>query len=513
MKIKKILSAIISAAICCSFLPANISADEFDLPSSTDSYVSLMGETVNGNNSVISALPDGCQLEDIEIIPAQLNGVSMYSNGNSYVSTYANANFVMGLDLSAANPESVINGSPTNETILYWLWSNGEEQYTYDPAGNEIVQYYVFGLDDYMLGTLSIGDEVVGFATKFTEAGPQEFQYFAENSNGDICGTSYSITIEPADGSNRPVGNLQVSSGTYYTNTNIVFSWSNSYDADVSDYIVCARVRVYNENNVLLTEDSEYSLSMDNQNKRFTLNFANTGIHRVYISVSDNHNNWSSWVGGQINVQEKITYYFDDVSLTSEEVNNTNRTRFTWYDYLEAVDLQYQTDNAKWLYDYLKTNEVPEEVRRTTIINDRWTVSGYVRTPSGLPLSNVSIQIEIPINGGNFIATVTTDSSGYFSYTCSDLTQWFSARNVYFEPQVPINLEVYGGVAKWCRYGDSRTTSWYQPTTMRITCSAAGDETTIPVTALAGCSFARWLGYRWVDGIPGNPSSGWYDIS
>ncbi len=304
MKVKKILNAVISAVICCSFLPANVSADEFDLPISTDSYISLMSETVNGNNSVISALPNGCQLEDFEIIPNQLNGISTYSNTNNGVSTYASANFVMGLNLSAANPESVINGSPTTDTILYWLWSNGEEQYTYDPAGNEIVQYYVFGIDDYMLETLSIGDEVVGFATQFTEAGPQEFQYYAENSNGDICGTICSITIEPADGSNRPVGNLQVSSGTYYDNTDIVFSWSNSYDVDDSDYIMGARVRVYDENNVLLTEGSEYSLSMDNQNKRFTLNFANTGIHRVYISVYDNHNNWSNWVGGSINVEE-----------------------------------------------------------------------------------------------------------------------------------------------------------------------------------------------------------------
>lgn len=149
MKVKKLLSAVLSVAICCSFLPANISADKFEMSISTDSYVSLMSETVNGNHSVVNALSDSNQLEDIKIIPAQLNGISTYNN--SGISTYSNSEFVMGLQLSAANPESVINGSPTTDTILYWLWSDGEEQYTYDPAGYDIVQYYVFGIEVYNL--------------------------------------------------------------------------------------------------------------------------------------------------------------------------------------------------------------------------------------------------------------------------------------------------------------------------------------------------------------------------
>lgn len=301
MKVKKLLSAVLSAAICCSFLPANISADKFEMPISADSYVSLMGETVNVNHSVVSALSDGNKLEDIEITPVQLNGISTYNN--SGISTYSNSEFVMGLQLSAANPESVINGSPTTDTILYWLWSDGEEQYTYDPAGYDIVQYYVFGIEDYMLGTLSIGDTVVGFATQFTEAGPQEFQYYAENSNGDIYGTRCSIDIEPADGSKRPVGYLQVSKGPYYENSNIVFDWSNSYDEDSGDTIVDARIRVYNGDNYeLATKDSQYFVSKSDS--RVTLKFANAGTYKIMLSVSDNHNNWSNWVGGSITVDE-----------------------------------------------------------------------------------------------------------------------------------------------------------------------------------------------------------------
>lgn len=302
MKFKKILSAVVSAAICCSFLPANISAEEYEIPIAMDNYVSLMGETISENNSNISVASDYYQLENIEIIPTQLNGISTYNNGG--ISTYSNANFVLDLQLSASNPESLINGSPTTNTVLYWFWSYGDEDYTYDPNGNEIVQHYVIGIDDYLLGTLSMNDKVIGFATQFTEAGPQEFQYYAENSNGDICGTSCSITIEPADGNNRPTASLQAA-GQYYDNTNIIFDWSNSYDTDSNDYIVDGRIRVYSENGdyeVATEESSQYYVSKGSTSA--TLKFPTTGNYTVAVSVSDNHNNWSNWVGGNITISE-----------------------------------------------------------------------------------------------------------------------------------------------------------------------------------------------------------------
>lgn len=47
---------------------------------------------------------------------------------------------------------------------------------------------------------------------------------------------------------------------------------------------------------------------------------------------------------------------------------------------------------------------------------------------------------------------------------------------------------------------------------MSITCAEAGARSTLSVTALAGCSFAKWLGYRWVDDIPGDEDCGWFDL-
>ncbi len=58
MKIKKILSAVISTAICCSFLPVNVSADEFDFQASYANSIQFAGEEVGESGSVIGAFPD-----------------------------------------------------------------------------------------------------------------------------------------------------------------------------------------------------------------------------------------------------------------------------------------------------------------------------------------------------------------------------------------------------------------------------------------------------------------------
>lgn len=316
MKAKKILSAVLSAAMCCSFLTANVSANDVDLSIPTESYISLAEKKVNENTISVSALPDGCQLEDIIINPANLNGISTYSN--SGISTYSSSGFVLGLNLSAANPETVINGSATTDTILYWLWSNGSEDYTYDPDGYDIVEHYVLGIDNYMLGTLSIGGEVVGFATQFTEAGPQDFQYYAENSNGDIWGTTCSITIEPANGNSRPAASLSAY-GQSYVNSEIVFDWSNSSDTD-GDTIVDGRIRVYvgDDYEVATEESSQYYVSKTSTSA--TLKFPSDRQYTLWLSVSDNHNNWSDWLVATISIDKNPIITLADTSWSDSKV-------------------------------------------------------------------------------------------------------------------------------------------------------------------------------------------------
>lgn len=507
MKVKKILSAVISAAMCFSLLSANVAADEV----ATESSLNIVDNYNDTSFSSVSNFGTAFRYEDISQLTSQISVIPKNDNENG-IATYAgNTAPVAGLTNRAANPETMLNGKLTTDTIVYWLWYDGETHYSYDPDGDEITNYLIGGVNSYILGNVTLNDEVVGFATQITKSAEHDLYFQVVDSNGAYSNLlNYTLEVEPADGNTRPVCKIITATPTPYTNDNVFFDWSTSSDAD-GDQISGVDVRVYyNGSYETITASSKYYVSMSNYG--ITLRFDKAGTYQVWISLSDSKNAWSNWAIGELNVQDKVTYNLENVVLTSKDVNNSDRTRFTWYNYNEAVELQYETSNAQGLYDMITAREVPDEVRRTTIINDEWTVSGYVKSSAGTPVSNATVQITIPINEGNFNASVTTNSSGYFSYTCSSLTQWFNARNVHYQAQVPVNLELYDGIAKWCRYGDLRTTSWYQPTTMKITCAAAGTETSIPVTALAGCSYARWLGYRWVDGIPGDSDCGWYDI-
>lgn len=317
MKVKKILSAVISAAMCFSLLSATVSADEGVPQTLPKNSILLSSEATDVNMSVTSMLPNVYQLENSENTTPLLNGFSAENDG---VSTYSNSAPVAGLTLIVANPESIVNGKATTDTILYWVWNDGENVYTYDPDGDEIASYNISGINEYVTGNVSLGGEVVGFATQITEAGPHELIYYVTDSNGNTSNVvRYTIEIEPADGNKRPVCSLKVIKGPYIMNKNVVFNWSDSYDEDNGDYISAVRVRVYTDNGYeLVTTNSEYYVTADNNG--ITLKFSQTGTYTVMVSISDNHNAWSNWVGGTITVEEPILKLTDTEWKDSKSV-------------------------------------------------------------------------------------------------------------------------------------------------------------------------------------------------
>ncbi len=509
MKVKKFLSAVISAAMCLSIVTANVSADDSIFIETSESAIEMVSEKSDDFQS-ISELGAAYRLEDVAKDLITLNSIS--SKTNDVAAYSANSAPVAGLSTMVVNPETLLNGSMTTETVVYWLWYDGETYYSYDPDGDEIVNYYVSGINDYILGTVTLDGEAIGFATQITVAAEYDLLFQVEDSNGELSNVlDYVLMVEPADGNTRPICNIIVSNSTPTVNSNVLFDWSTSTDADSDDYIAGVKVRViHGASDVLVDTSSKYYAGMTNYG--ILLTFDEVGTYDVWISMSDNHNAWSNWNINTINVTKEITYVLDNVILTSSDVNNTNSTRFTWGNYKEAVELQYQTNLPEALFDLVTTNSVPSELQSRTIIGAEWTLSGRVKTSSGNPLSNATVRIFIPMKyNGSFTASVTTNSSGYFSYTCDSLTQWFDAMNVYYIAQVPVDLNLYGSTSDWCRYGDLLTTSWYEPTDMYVICDSALVRTTIPVTALCGCSFAKWLGYRWTYGIPGDSGCGWFD--
>ncbi len=276
MKVKKILSAVISAAMCLSLLSANVSADDVVPQASLENSIFLSSETTDVNMSVTNMLPNAYQLENSENTTPLLNGFSAEDDG---ISAYSNSAPVAGLTLIVANPESIVNGKATTDTILYWVWNDGENVYTYDPDGDEIASYNISGMNEYVTGNVSLGGEVVGFATQITEAGPHELLYYVTDTNGNTSNVvRYTIEIEPADGNKRPVCSLKVIKGPYIMNKNVVFNWSDSYDEDSGDYISAVRVRVYTDNGYeLVTTKSEYYVAADNNG--ITLKFSQTGTY------------------------------------------------------------------------------------------------------------------------------------------------------------------------------------------------------------------------------------------
>lgn len=327
MKVKKILSAVISAAICCSFMPANISAYEFDVQTSSANTVSLVNETVNESSSIIGTFPNSFQLDTTEGFSTNINGISFEVEGG--ISTYSNSSPIAGLTVMVANPESIVDGNATTDTILYWLWNDGETIYTYDPDGDEITNYVVGGIYEYVTGTVSLGGEAVGFATQITEAGPHNLEFYVVDSYGNKSNiVKASIVIEPADGNKRPICSLKASVGPYYVNSNVIFDWSDSYDEDNGDYITAVRVRIYtDEGYELVTSNSKYYVTANDSG--ITLTFSEKGNYTVGISVSDNHNAWSNWIGGAIEINEPEPITVLKLADTEWEDSKSVRTKPT----------------------------------------------------------------------------------------------------------------------------------------------------------------------------------------
>lgn len=305
MKFKKIVSAFIGTAICLSVLTVNAMADEAGYQNKQNQAF-LSSETLTESKCIENKFNNNYPLDNTENIEISMDQLFCISQDTYGIAMCSDSAPVAGLAYMVANSESLVNGKVTTDTIIYWLWNDGSTDYTYDLDGDEITSHVVGGIYDYIIGNVTLNDEVVGFATKITEAGPHELTYYVTDSNGNKSNTvNISFTVEPADGNQRPVGVLYVANkDDYYTNTDIAFNWSDSYDEDDGDYISAIRMRVYfNGEYELVTSDSKYYVSADDYG--IVLNFDKEGTYTISISVSDNHNAWSDWVGGEITVTEK----------------------------------------------------------------------------------------------------------------------------------------------------------------------------------------------------------------
>ena len=404
-----------------------------------------------------------------------------------------------------ANPDSLINGNITTNTVIYWLWNDGTTAYTYDPDGDQIESYLVGGINNYIIGNLTIGGIVVGFATQITVAAQHELLFQVVDENGAYSNiVHYSFTVEPSDGNQRPVCLVSTSNSSPTKNQNVVFNWSSSYDPD-NDSIIGIKARVYDSTGTYedITSNSDYFVSMSSTS--ITLSFDEVGTYEVWISLCDENNAWSNWNVKSLNVRE--TYRFKDVSLISDDPNNTDITAFVWGDYAKSIEYSTQTNNAAGLYDLIKQTSIPAQFLGSTIISTGWNVSGYIETESGAPVANTTVSIVVPMIDSSFQTDVLTDSNGYFTYTCTS-SSWYSGWGQTYDSTGGLS----GIITDWCRYGNYNTTSWMINSTLYVSSNSVQQEISYPVVATAGSIWLKILGNRWYyDVPPGSSTYQWID--
>lgn len=400
---------------------------------------------------------------------------------------------IAGLTNMVANPDTVINGNMTTETIMYWLWNDGQTDYTYDPDGDEITDYYVDGITDYILGDVTIGDTVVGFATKITLAAEHELFFQVRDENGAYSNIVYFVfPVEPADGNQRPVCVISAPVTSPNEGENVGFLWSSSYDPD-GDTLSSVRIRVYDETGTYENVNSSSDYYVNMASTGIVLRFTDAGQYYVWISLSDSKGAWSDWNVTEINVHE--TYLLSDVVLYSHDPNNTSLSGFDWMDFNEAIELAPQTSNPSALYNLLKVTTVPEELRNRTILDLQWEVSGYVKTKDGTPVSGATVTITVPMIDATFNAEAITNSNGYFIYE-STKEKWYNGWGITETGRE--NLIIGRPITKWVRYGNYYTMTWVMNSTMTVSGDGISNSKSFDVVANAGSAYCQLLGRAWM---------------
>ncbi len=220
------------------------------------------------------------------------------SSGIALLSEENNTAPVAGLTLVLSNPESLVNNKVSTDSVIFWLWKDGDTYLTYDPDDNsEISQFYINGLNEFIIGYVSDGSgETVGFATKITVPAEHFLTYYVVDKYGSKSNVlNYRIEVEPADGNQRPECAISASNTRAFAGEKVYFDCSPSTDPDGDD-ITNIKIKVIAGNQEIYAIDSPYFLGISGT--VVTMKFDETGIYGLRFAVQDSRGAWSNWVGG-----------------------------------------------------------------------------------------------------------------------------------------------------------------------------------------------------------------------
>ena len=336
MRKRKFLAVITGVVMCTSMLSFNVSADN-----GNNGELSELCENVNTaavSDEAMQEIGSYSAAYPVESVQGSLTSADCiaeeYPNDN--ISVYgANSAPVAGLTYMIANADTLVNGKISTEIIIFWMWNDGENVYSYDPDGGQLANYYVRGINSYIIGNVTIGDNVVGFATKVTQAGPHELQFQVADSEGNLSNiVSYSFTVEPADGSARPVCNVTVADDTPFTGDYVYFDWSGSSIS--GDSISSVSIRVDNKSNPSSSAStSDYLVA--NSTTAALLTFNDPGKYDVNFQISDSRDAWSDWATCTVYVKENVG---QDIRLDCPDWDDT---------YTEYHSLPFDSDRTVYM--------------------------------------------------------------------------------------------------------------------------------------------------------------------
>lgn len=485
--LKKIASSILAFIIALA--PTNVYATEIEIPN--DAANLLLS---NGYNADVRLSLDNCdttfKLNSFYLTDLGINN-SDEEQGDDLLSVLAdteNTPPVADLSYMVANQDTLIDGNFTTDTIIYWLWSNGTTDYTYDPDGDEITGRFLGGINEYVLGNVTIGDKIVGFATKFDVAAQHELIYYVQDENGAYSNIlRYAFSVEPADGNKRPVCLISVDNTTPIVGQKVKFSWSRSYDPD-GDSLSSVRAHVCDSdgNEELVGGSSKYFVGMGDS--CVYLKFDKIGKYTIRIEIGDTNNNWSNWNTSTVEVREALV--LKNVEWTSDDYNIDEG--FKWGDYAQSV--KYAKEDiysAEDVFAMTTVDRKPACFANKYVLGVNWKVSGQVVTESGIPAPYENVIITVPMSIGEFETKVTTNSNGYFSYTCNK-GLWYGGWPESDRPSVASS----GITSDWCVYGNKNTTTWLYGTKLLVSCDYS--QKSFEVVATTGSALRTVLGDRWV---------------
>ncbi len=231
------------------------------------------------------------------------------------------------------------------------------------------------------------------------------------------------------------------------------------------------------------------------------LKFDQIGKYTIRIEVSDTNNNWSNWRSSSIEVKEASL--LKNVTLTSDDYNIDYG--FKWGDYAQSI--QYAKSglySAEEVFAMTTVDRKPSYFGNKKVLGVNWKVSGYVVTPSGNPVSNETVTITVPMSIGKFRTEVSTDSNGYFTYTCNK-TLWYKNWSGY---EGILSIADSGITSDWCLYGNENTTTWLYGTELIV--ESEYSEQSFEVIATTGSILKFVLGDRWVRNRKGGEWTGAY---